>query len=160
MPARNTTLSFENHHKQLPVPFVVYADFEGFTKPINTCHPNPNDSYTYNYQKLEPSGFCLYLKGLDGINQLFNPIIHTKQSDDEDIAAIFVSKLEGITRKIYNDYYRKPHSLKLTKKEKKNLNPPKICHIWHQDSHQPPHLQTAGGFRVGGGGRGATPPVI
>ena len=162
MPARNTTLSFENHHKQLPVPFVVYADFEGFTKPINTCHPNANDSYTYNYQKHEPSGFCLYLQGLDGINQLFNAIIHTKQSDDEDIASIFVSKLEGKTHKIYNDYYRKPHSLKLTKKEKKNLNPPKICHIWHQDLRQPPHLQTAGRFRGGGGGgaRPPPPPVI
>ena len=36
MPASHTVLRFENHHKQLPIPFVVYADFECFTKPINT----------------------------------------------------------------------------------------------------------------------------
>ena len=28
MPPRNTILRFENYHKQLPIPFVVYADFE------------------------------------------------------------------------------------------------------------------------------------
>lgn len=74
MPARHSILKFENHHKQLPIPFVVYADLECFTKPINTCHPNPTESFTLSYQKPEPSGFYLYLKGLDGINKLFNPI--------------------------------------------------------------------------------------
>ena len=50
MPARNTTLKFENHDKKLPIPFVVYADFECFTKPLSTCEPYPHDSYTYSYQ--------------------------------------------------------------------------------------------------------------
>ena len=94
---------------------------------MNTCNPNPNESFTYKYQKHEPSGFCLYLKGLDGINQLFNPIIHTKQSDDEDIAAIFVSKLEGITRNIYNDYYRRPKPLRLSKQEHQEFESAEIC---------------------------------
>ena len=75
---------------------MVYADFECFTKPLQTCQPYPHDSYTYSYQKHEPSGFCLYLQGLDGINKLFNPIIYTKQSDDKDISKIFVEKLETV----------------------------------------------------------------
>ena len=54
MPPQNTMLGFKNYHKQLPIPFVVYADFECFTKPINTCSPNPEKSYNYNYQKHEP----------------------------------------------------------------------------------------------------------
>ena len=107
MAVRNTTLKFQNHYKQLPIPFVVYADFECFTQLLSTCQPYPHDSYTYSYQKHEPSGFCLYLKGLDRINKLFNPIIYTKRNDDEDLAAIFVSKLQAITNKIYNDYYKK-----------------------------------------------------
>ena len=61
MPPRNTMLYFKNYHKQLPIPFVVYVDFECFTKPVNTCSPNPEKSYTYNYQKHEPSGFCFYI---------------------------------------------------------------------------------------------------
>ena len=58
MPEPNTILYFKNYHKKLPIPFVVYADFECFTKPMNSCSPNPKDSYNYNYQKHEPSGFC------------------------------------------------------------------------------------------------------
>ena len=68
MPTKNTILNFQNHFKKLPIPFVVYADFECFTKLINSCQPNPNHSFTQEYQKHEPSGYCLYLKGLDGIN--------------------------------------------------------------------------------------------
>ena len=64
MPEPNTMLYFKNYYKQLPIPFVVYADFECFTKPMNTCSPNAKDSYNYNYQKHEPSGFCFYVKGI------------------------------------------------------------------------------------------------
>ena len=46
MPPRNKKLCFQNYFKQLPIPFVVYADFECFTKPMNTCSPDPNESYT------------------------------------------------------------------------------------------------------------------
>ena len=64
MPEPNTYLHFKNYYKQLPIPFVVYADFECFTKPMNSCTPNPKESYNYNYQKHEPSGFCFYAKGI------------------------------------------------------------------------------------------------
>ena len=67
MSTKKTILNFQNHYKKFPIPFVVYADFECFTKPVNSCQPNPNSSFTQEYQKHEPSGYCLYLKGLDGI---------------------------------------------------------------------------------------------
>ena len=113
----------------MPIPFVVYADFECFTKAMNTCSPDPNESYTYNYQKHEPSGFCLYIKGLDGINTIFKPIIYTKKSEEEEIPAMFVSKLEWITNKIYNDFYCRPIPLKLTKCKQEEFNKAEFCHI-------------------------------
>ena len=127
MPTRNSKLSFNNHHKQLPIPFVVYADFECFTKPMNTCSPNPEDSYTYNYQKHEPSGFCLYIKGI--VSNIFAPITYTKKKDTDNIAAVFVSKLADITNKLYNDFYRHPKPLKLTKKEQASFDKAENCHI-------------------------------
>ena len=78
MPTKNTILNFQNHFKKLPIPFVIYADFECFTKPINSCQPNPDKSFTESYQKHEPSGYCLYLKGLDGIEINYKPIVYTK----------------------------------------------------------------------------------
>ena len=128
MPPRNTMLCFNNYQKQLPIPFVVYADFECFTKPVNTCNPNPEKSYNYNYQKHEPSGFCLYIKGIDP-NITFKPILYTKTKSTDDISAIFVSKLAKVTNKIYNDFYRRPIPLKLTKQEQISFDKAKTCHI-------------------------------
>ena len=82
---------------------------------------------------MEPSGICLYLKDLDGINKLYSPIVYTKQSDDEDIASIFVSKLEVITKEIYKDYYKKPKPLKLTKQEQEEFDKAEFCHICEKE---------------------------
>ena len=128
MPPKNTMLCFNNYHKKFPIPFVVYADFECFTKPMNTCSPNPEYSYNYNYQKHEPSGFCFYIKGIVP-DTMFEPIIYTKTKSTDDIAVIFVSKLAKVTNKIYNDFYRRPIPLKLTHAEQISFDKAKTCHI-------------------------------
>ena len=128
MPPQNTMLGFKNYHKQLPIPFVVYADFECFTKPINTCSPNPKKSYNYNYQKHEPSGFCFYIKGIvPGIK--FAPIIYTKTKDSDNISKIFVTELAKVTNKIYKDFYQRPIPVQLTHTEKISFDEAKTCHI-------------------------------
>ena len=128
MPEPNKMLYFKNYHKQLPIPFVVYADFECFTKPMNSCSPNPKESYNYNYQKHEPSGFCFYVKSIvPGIH--IKPIIYTKNSEDEDIAKIFVEKIAEVTKSIYNDFYCRPKPLRLTSEEQKLFQQAKTCHI-------------------------------
>ena len=131
MPPTNTLLGFKNYHKQLPIPFVVYADFECFTKPMNTCSPNPKESYNYNYQKPEPSGFCFYIKGI--VDTVFSPIVYTKNEDSDDVARIFVDKLAKVTNKIYNDFYRRPIPLRLTKAEQKSFNEAETCHICKEE---------------------------
>ena len=82
MPPKNSFIGFKNNHKKLPLPFVAYADFECFTKPMNNCEPNPDNSFTMQYQKHEPCGFCLYIKPMDGINIKIepNPLIYTKKN--------------------------------------------------------------------------------
>ena len=94
MPTKKTILNFQKHYKKLPIPFVVYADFECFTKPINSCQPNPNSSFTQEYQQHEPSGYCLYLKGLDGIKDNYKPIVYTKKFEDDNISEKFIKHLK------------------------------------------------------------------
>ena len=130
MSPKNTKLYFKNYYKKFSIPFVIYVDFECFTKPLQTCQPYPNDSYTYSYQKHEPSGFCLYLKGLDGINKLFNQIVYTKKTDNKDISKIFVEK---ITHKVYKEYYKKPKTMKITTQEQEEFNKATICHICEKE---------------------------
>ena len=57
MPKEGSQVYFWNHKKRLPVPFVIYADFEALTRKIDSCSPEGNKSYTQAYQKHEPSGF-------------------------------------------------------------------------------------------------------
>ena len=128
MPPRQTFLKFENFNKQFPIPFVIYADFECFTKPMSNCSPNPEDSYSYNYQKHEPSGFCFYIKGINP-DIKFKPIIYTKKNPDDDIPLIFVNKLEKVAFKIYEDFYMRPKSIKITQKQYKEYNKSVVCHI-------------------------------
>ena len=107
---------------------MIYADFECFTKPMSSCCPNPENSYSYNYQKHEPSGFCLYIKGIDP-NISFKPILYTKTNSTDDIPAIFLSKLAKVTNKIYNNFYCRPIPLKLTPSEQDSFDKAEICHI-------------------------------
>ena len=128
MPPKNTMLCFNNYHKKFPIPFVVYADFECFTKPMNTCSPNPEKSYTYNYQKHEPSGFWFYIKGIDP-NITFKPSLFTKTNSDDNVSALFVYKLKKVVNRIYNDFYCRPIPLKLTPAEQILFDKAETCHI-------------------------------
>ena len=51
MPKKGSLVKFTNYHKQLPVPFVIYADFEALTQKIDSCKPNDNKSFSEKYQK-------------------------------------------------------------------------------------------------------------
>ena len=57
MPQPGSKVFFYGHQKQLPVPFVIYADFEAITEKIDSCSPPQHKSYTQAYQKHKPSGF-------------------------------------------------------------------------------------------------------
>jgi len=53
----NNILKFNNFHKQQPVPFVIYADFEAIAEKISGCQPNNDKSYTEAYQKHTDCGY-------------------------------------------------------------------------------------------------------
>ena len=127
----DSILKYKNFERQFPLPFVAYADFECFTKPMSSCCPNPEDSYSYSYQKHEPSGFCFFVKGVVG--KRIKPISYTKKEEDEDIAKIFVEKIVEVTRGIYNDFYRSSKPLKLTQDEQKSFGQAKFCHICNKE---------------------------
>ena len=58
MPTKDDNiLKFNNFHKQLPVPFVIYADFEAITEKIHGCKPGNEQSYTEAYQKHTDCGY-------------------------------------------------------------------------------------------------------
>ena len=75
LPEKGSEISFKNHNRSMRVPFIVYADFESFTSQLSTCQPNSQKSYTNQYQKLIPSGFCYHIKCLAIHSILYNQLL-------------------------------------------------------------------------------------
>ncbi|XP_072028310.1 uncharacterized protein [Amphiura filiformis] len=128
MPEKDSVQEFKNHHRSQNVPFVVYADFESFTKPIHTRQPDPNGSYTQKYQKHEPSGFCYYIKCFDDSLYRQDPVVYTKRSEDEDVAQIFVERLEEDIRRIYRRF-KFPQNMVFDQRERAIFAESSDCHI-------------------------------
>ena len=130
MPKPGSSIYFKNYKKKFSLPFVIYADFECFTKPVLHCAPDPSKSYDVDYQKHEPSGFCFYLKG---VIDSFKTESFTKEKEEDDVAAIFVDKIVGYAQSIYKTYYKKPKPMLLRKEEKKSFKQAKYCHICEEE---------------------------
>lgn len=64
-PGENDVLKFTDIAKQLRVPFVIYADFETYVKPIQSCDLDPNSSHTSNISEFKPCGFAYHIVSTD-----------------------------------------------------------------------------------------------
>ena len=83
------------------VPFIVYSDLESFTPQLSTCQPNPEKSFTKQYQKHIPSGLCYHIKCFDGTLYSQQPATFAKKMYDDDVAQIFIDTLEKNIKEIY-----------------------------------------------------------
>ena len=100
----------------MKVPIVVYADFESFTKPIDSFQPDPDRSFTKAYQKHEPSGFCFHVKCLDKYSE---PILFTKTREEENVPDIFVDMLEKEIDRVWSSEMKKMFFSKMTRQSSK-----------------------------------------
>ena len=127
MPPENTYLKFKNFRYSERAPFVIYADFESFIKPMDNCDPDPNRSYTKKYQKHKPSGFSYYIISLyeDVKKSEKRTYIKTKK-EEPDAEDVFVKWLEEDVKKIANI---KPKKIIITEEEKKQFDKALDCWI-------------------------------
>ena len=97
-------LKFKNYKRAMRVPFVIYADFECYTKKISTCSPDDKESYTKQFQYHIPSGYCYLIKCFD--DNLFEPVLvqYTAKSSGEDVTKTFTKSLENSIRDIYKKF--------------------------------------------------------
>ena len=128
LPEPGTMLSFKNYYRKMRVPFIVYADFESFIKPIDTCQPNPNTSYTNKYQKHVPSSFCYYIKCFDDDLYSQDPVMFTAENEDDDVAQIFIDTLIENIKDIYKRF-KFPKRMIFRKKDKELYDSATVCHI-------------------------------
>ena len=98
MPKKGDILKFENYYKGERLPFIIYADAESLIKPIQSCEPSPQSSYTKKYQKHEPISFSYYIKCFD--DNVFEPRLRSYTG--EDAMQKFVEWLEKDIKIIAN----------------------------------------------------------
>ena len=59
-------LSFQNYHKQMWAPYIIYADFEALTKKIEGLQLDPAGSNTQKTQHQEACSYCYIVVRCDG----------------------------------------------------------------------------------------------
>ena len=122
----NNILKFNNFHKQQPVPFVIYADFEAITEKISGCQPNNNKSYTEAYQKHTDCGYgykvvCCY------DDKYSKPI--TIYRGEKAVYKFMEAMLEEVKycKKVMKKEFNKP--LRMTKEDEEEFQKANECHI-------------------------------
>ena len=95
MPEPDSFIKFKNFLYSERAPFTIYADFESLVKPLNTCEPNPNKSYTHKYQKHEPVSFVYYIKSFNESVYKSTLRKYVKENEeDPDVIDVFINWLE------------------------------------------------------------------
>ena len=122
----NNILKFNNFHKQQPVPFVVYADFEAITEKIQGCQQNNDSSYTEAYQKHKDCGYgykviCCYDDKHTKPIQIYR--------GEKAVYKFMENMLEEVKycKKVMKTFFNKP--LKMTKEDGEKFEKAKECHI-------------------------------
>ena len=82
---------------------------------MQSCEPNPESSYTKQYQKHEPSSFCYYIKCFD--DEVYEPKL--VRYTGEDAAQKFADMLEEDIKIIANIQKKKMIIRRKRKKKKK-----------------------------------------
>ena len=127
MPDKNNNiLKYNNFHKQQPVPFVIYADFEAITEKISGCQPNNNKSYTEAYQKHTDCGYgykvvCCY-------DDKYSKPTKTYRGK-KAVYKFMEAMLDEVKycKKVAKKEFNKP--LRMTKEDEKEFQKAKECHI-------------------------------
>ena len=98
LPKEGTMLKFKNYLHAEKVSFIIYADTEALIKPIQSCEPDPKNSYTKKYQKHDPISFSYYIKCSD--DNVYEPRLRSYTG--VDAMEIFVKWIEEDVKEIAN----------------------------------------------------------
>ncbi|XP_057306823.1 uncharacterized protein LOC130645009 isoform X1 [Hydractinia symbiolongicarpus] len=123
-------LQFQNFHKQLDVPFVIYAGFEAITEKIQMCELNNKKSFTEAYQRHVDCGFgykvvCRY------DNKYGKPIkIYRGENATYKFMEEMLREVRYCTR-IKNKHFKQ--DMIMTKQDKVDHKKAKKCHICNKE---------------------------
>ena len=150
MPKKGSFVEFTNFHRQLQVPFVIYADFEAITKKISSCQPNINKSFTEKYQKHIDCGYAYKL--VCCYNDKFSKPIQIYRGENSIHKFLSAMLKEAdYCQQISKDHFNQP--MCITKQQEQDFQEATDCHICNQtfndstDKKVRDHCHVTGRFR-------------
>ena len=123
---RIPSVYFKNHHKGLPRPFVIIADFECLTEKMSRCTPSDEKSYTEKYQKHTPCSFGY--KGVCRYDKKYSKDLVIYRG--EDLIGEFLKCMQGEVQncqEVIKNHFNKP--LKMSQRDESNFRKATRCHI-------------------------------
>ena len=122
-------LKFNGFNKQLPVPFVIYADFEAITEKIHNCRPNDNKSYTESYQNHRDCGYGYKVVCCYDDKFTKEAVIYR---GEKAVYKFLEAMLEEVRycKDVIKEEFNKP--LEMTKDDEEKFQKAKRCHICEQ----------------------------
>ena len=149
MPKEGDEVHFRNHHKQLPVPFVIYADFEAILEKVDSCQPSDKKSYTEANQKHTDCGYgykvvCCYDDKYSKPVQIYR--------GENAVYKFMENMLEEVNwcKQTMEKHFNKP--LEMTEENETDFQKATKCHICDQqyqdkDIRVRDHCHITGEFR-------------
>lgn len=118
-------LKFKNYHKQLKMPFVIYADFETLLKPVQTALPNPKETFTAVTCEHQPYSFGYFVKcAFD------DQLSKYETYRGVNVIDVFMERLENDVRRIYDKFLKDVRPMiPLLPQQVKAYNDSQSCYI-------------------------------
>ena len=115
-------LVFQNYHKQLPAPYIIYADFEALTAKVEGSEPDPAKSNTQRTQHHEACSYSYIVVRCDG---------HTEPPVEyrgPNAAGHFLESLQEEERKI-KAVLADPKAMRMTRGDWRAFRVTETCHV-------------------------------
>ena len=128
---RDPRCRFANIQKQLPAPFVVYADFESILKPVNEevdvtqCVDTGTESSTTVFREHVPCSFGY--KIVSSVDPDFSQLFVMYQG--EDAAEKFVCELQQEAKQLSEEYLTTPKPMIFSMTDSISFTNATTCHI-------------------------------
>ena len=115
-------LAFQNHHKQLPAPYIIYADFEALTTKVEGPELDPTKSNTQRTQHHEACSYCYIKVRCDG--QTEAPVKYRGQDAAEHFLRALQEEERGIKGVLAN-----PKTMRMTRADWETHITATTCHV-------------------------------
>ena len=115
-------LAFQNYHKQLPAPYIIYADFEALTAKVEEPEPDPAKSNTQRTQHHEACSYSYIVVRYDGRTE---PRVEYR---GPNAAGHFLESLQEEERKI-KAVLADSKAMRMTRGDWRTFRAAETCHV-------------------------------